>query len=400
VSTPARFYSNYRLGFDAVWEIDFWGKYRRGVDAAAASLLASVADYYSALVSLTGEVARTYVEVRTFEVLIQLAQENARLQEQGLGIAQSRFSNGATSELDVAQATALLESTRATIPQQQTQLQQARNALATLLGQPIGTVDALLAGPMQIPTAPAQVAVSVPIEMLRRRPDVRGAELSAAAQCARIGVAKAELYPSFSLLGTIGLQTGSASASASGGGTPNIFSTNSIYFAAGPRITWPFFNYGRLANGVRIEDARFQELLVDYHNTVLKAVQEAEDAMVGFVNAQDATLFEQNAVKASQRSVEIAVVQYKEGATDYQRVLDSQRSLLLEQNSLAQSSSSVATNLIALYKALGGGWEVRLGQPVVPAEMQAEMKQRTNWGDLLSEPRPPETATNPPGTKP
>ncbi|RKG82680.1 efflux transporter outer membrane subunit [Corallococcus exercitus] len=383
-----RHYLEYQLGFDALWEVDFWGKYRRGVESGTANLLASVADYQSSLVSLTAEVARTYVLVRTYEVLIEQAQENARIQEEGFRIAESRFSNGATSELDVTQAATLLESTRATIPQLEGGLDQARNALSTLLGQPTGAVEALLAGPKRIPVAPATVAVGMPAEILRRRPDVRSAELFAAAQCARIGIAEAELYPSFSLFGTIGLQ-----ASTAGSASGNLFSLGSLVYSVGPRIVFPFLNYGRLKNGVRVEDARFQQLLVNYRNTVLKAGQEVEDSLAGFVSAQKAMAFQQAAVKAAQRSVELAVVQYREGAVDYQRVLDAQRSLLEQQNNLAQTSSSIATNLVALYKALGGGWEVRRDQPVVPEPMQTEMEQRTNWGDMLSKPRAQEAKT-------
>jgi NodT family efflux transporter outer membrane factor (OMF) lipoprotein len=384
----------YQAGFDAAWELDFWGKYRRGVEAEAAGLLASVADYQNALVALTAEVARTYVSLRTFEVLIDQAEENARIQEESLSIAKSRFQNGATSELDPTQAATQLESTRATIPQLRTGLQQARNALSVLLGQGPGAVDAMLVGPKTIPHAPPRIAVGVPAEMLRRRPDVRGAELAAAAQCARIGVAKAELYPSFSLLGSIGLR-----AFNKGPGTHNLFSTSSIFYSVGPTVSVPFFSYGRLTNAVRVEDARFQQSLVAYRDIVLKAAQEAEDAMVGFLNAQDAMVFEQNAVTSAKRSVELALVQYREGATDFQRVLDAQRSLLQEQNSVAQTTSSVATNLVALYKALGGGWEVRADQPVVPVETQGEMKARTYWGDTLSQPRGPETASAPPAGK-
>jgi len=167
-------------------------------------------------------------------------------------------------------------------------------------------------------------------------------------------------------------------------------------YSAGHTINWPFLNYGRLTNGVRVEDARFQQLLVVYRDTMLRAGQEVEDALVGFLNAQQAVAFEQNAVTAAKRSVELALVQYREGATDYQRVLDAQRSLLQEQNTLAQTTGSVATNLVALYKALGGGWEPRAGDPtfpVVPVETQQEMKQRTSWGEVLSQPRAPETET-------
>jgi NodT family efflux transporter outer membrane factor (OMF) lipoprotein len=380
---PRRF-GTYQVGFDAAWELDFWGKYRRGVESGAAVLLGSVADYDAALVSLTAEVARTYVVIRTFEVLIERTEANVRVQEEGLGMAESRFKNGATSELDPTQATTLVESTRASLPQLRTGLEQARNALSTLLGQSSGTVDALLGGPKEIPKAPVKVAVGVPAEMLRRRPDIRSAELLAAAQCARIGVAKADLYPSFSLLGTIGLQASTAPTV-----SHNLFTPNALFYSFGPRINWPFLNYGRLTNGVRVEDARFQELLVGYRETVLKAAQEVEDALTGFINAQASLGFEEGAVAAAVHAVELALVQYREGAVDYQRVLDAERSLLQQQQSLAQTSSSVATNVIALYKALGGGWELRQGQPVVPEETQREMKDRTNWGDLLSPPPTP-----------
>jgi NodT family efflux transporter outer membrane factor (OMF) lipoprotein len=378
---------SYQVGFDAAWELDFWGKYRRGVEAEAASLLASVADYDAALVSLTAEVARSYVALRTAEVLMVLAEDNARIQEESLAIAKARFQAGAVSELDPTQATTQLEGTRATVPQFRTSFEQARNALSRLLGQPPGTIDALLAGPKSVPRPPDRVAVGVPAAIVRRRPDIRSAELSAAAQCARIGVAKAELFPSFSITGTIGLR-----AFSSGGASHNLFSTSSFFYTAGPSINLPFFNYGRLTNGVRVEDARFQQSLVAYRETVLKAAQEVEDALSGFVNAQQAAAHEQNAVKAAQRSVQLAIVQYREGASDFQRVLDAQRSLRQEQNSLAQTDSGVATNLIALYKALGGGWELRQGQPIVPEETQREMEARTDWGSVLTSPRSPERA--------
>jgi len=390
---------DYQRGFDAAWELDFWGKFRRGVEAETAGLIASVADYDDALVSLTAEVARTYAVIRTFEALIEITIANVKVQEEGLQIAESRFRNGATSELDVTQATTLLESTRASIPQLQTRLKQAQNALSTLLGQPAGAVQTLLDGPKAkaIPTAPADVAVSVPAELLRRRPDIRSAELYAAAQCARIGIAKAELYPSFSLFGEIGFQTSSDGGSQSNGANlHNFWDGGSFFYSFGPGFRWSIFNYGRIENVVRVQDARFQQLLVNYQNTVLKAAQEVEDSMTGFLKAQEAAVFEQNAVNAAKRSVKISLAQYREGAVDYQRVLDAQRSLLQEENSLAQTRSSVATNLIALYKALGGGWELRQGQPIVAEGTQAEMQKRTNWGKLLPSQPAPETLTPPP----
>jgi NodT family efflux transporter outer membrane factor (OMF) lipoprotein len=386
---PRRFL-DYQLGFDAAWEVDFWGKYRRGVEAEDRSERASVADYDAALVSLTAEVARTYVMARTYAVLIEEARDNVRLQEEAFRIAESRFRNGATSELDPVQAKTLLESTRATIPQEQIGLQQTQNALCTLLGQPAGSLDAMLQGAKEIPKPPPRVAVGVPAEMLRRRPDIRSAELNAAAQSARIGVAKADLYPSLAISGTVGLEATSAGPSA------NLFSADSFFYNVGPRISWPFFNYGRITNAVRTEDARFQELLVSYHDAVLRAAQEVEDALAGFRRAQQAKAFQQDAVAASRRAVELAMVQYREGAADYLRVVDAQRSLLEQENNLTQTSSSVATNLIAVYKALGGGWELREGQPVVNGHTQAEMKERTSWGDILSQPPPAGSTKSPP----
>ncbi|MBN1141187.1 MAG: efflux transporter outer membrane subunit [Deltaproteobacteria bacterium] len=387
---------DYQLGFDAIWELDFWGKFRRDVEASRASLIASMADYDDALVSLTAEVARTYTLIRTYQALIDLASENVRIQEEGLRITESRFHNGVTTELDVAQARTLLESTRAAIPQLETQLRQSQNALATLLGQPTGIVQTFLAGPQGIPTVPVEVAVSVPAELLRRRPDIRSAELAAAAQCARIGVAKADLFPSFSLFGELGYQASSQGGVASGkANLGDLFDSSSFFYSFGPQVKWPILNYGRLKNNVRIQDARFQELLVNYRNTVLKAAQEVEDSLTGFLKAQETAALEQNAVTSALRSVEIALKQYKEGAVDYQRVLDTQRALLQEQNSLAQARSSIATNLIALYKALGGGWELRQGQPILAESTLAEMEKRTDWGSLLPPAPLPETLPPP-----
>ena len=198
---------DYQLGFDAAWELDFWGRFRRDVEASHAHLIATMADYDNALVSLTAEVARTYTVIRTSETLLEITLANVKLQEEGLQIAESRFRNGATTELDVTQARTLLESTRASVPQLQINLQQAQNALSLLIGQPPGAVRAILEKSQGIPTAPAEVAVGMPAELLRRRPDIRSAELYAAAQSARIGVAKADLYPSFSLLGEIGFES-------------------------------------------------------------------------------------------------------------------------------------------------------------------------------------------------
>ena len=203
---PKHAFADYTLGFDAAWEIDFWGRFRRNIEAADATMTATMADYDNALVSLTGEIARVYTEMRTFETLLAIARENVRLQRMGLQIAEARFRAGATSELDVVQQRALLENTLASIPELETGVQRSKNALSLLLGQPPGGVDSLLHGPQKIPAASPRVAVGLPAELLRRRPDVRVAEMRAAAESARIGVAEGELYPHFYLFGEIGVQ--------------------------------------------------------------------------------------------------------------------------------------------------------------------------------------------------
>jgi NodT family efflux transporter outer membrane factor (OMF) lipoprotein len=377
-----RNFVNYQIGFDVSWEADFWGKYRSGVKAQKADYQSKIAIYDNALVSLTADVAQTYTMIRTFETLIKQATLNAKLQEEGLQIAQSRFSNGAAAELDVTQATTLLQSTRATIPQLEISLIQSRNALNTLLGKQDSTIDILLKDTKEIPVPPSKVPVLIPAELLKRRPDIRNAELLAKAQSSKIGISKSELYPRFSLSGMVGTQ----SSSGTGVTSNNLFETGSFTYRAGPQVVWPILNYGQLSNGVRVQDARLQQLLFDYENTVIKAVQEVNDNITGYIKSRETAVFDQNAVKGAQRSVELALTQYREGAVDFQRVLEAQRSLLQEENALAQTQSSIATNLISLYKALGGGWELRNGKPLVTDSTRLEMQNRTNWGDLLSKP--------------
>ncbi len=375
-------YPLFSLGFDTTWELDFWGRLRRNVEANDANLLASVADYDDALVSLTGEVARTYALMRAYEEFIQIARDNAKVQKEGLDIAESRFRNGATSELDVAQARTIYESTLADIPQFQASLQQTKNALSTLLGRPPGAVESMLNGPKRIPVASARVAVGIPAELLRRRPDIRSAEFKAAAESARIGVAEADLYPRFFLMGTVGVQSSNAAT---------LFAPHSLALTAGPGFQWSILNYGQITNNVRAQDARFEEAIVNYQDTVLKAAREVEDALIGFLKAQEATDSNRKSVTAAEEAVRLSFIRYREGAEDFQRVVDSERALLQQKNRLAQTRSDIATNLIALYKALGGGWEIREGRPVVSEALQAEMASRTNWGGLLPAPPPPTT---------
>ena len=385
-ATAERFAYVYDVGFDVAWELDFWGKFRRAVQAGVADLQASIADYDDNLVFLTSEVARTYINLRTSEERLAVANSNTKIQTESLRLAQAQFDAGAVTELDVFQSRALLRSTEATIPGFESEIRQAKNALATLLGKLPGEIDAMLAGTGHLPQMPAEIAVGIPAELLRRRPDIRLAERQLAAQSAQIGVAKADLFPSFSLFGSIGYTTaGSTNPPQSrNAGVSDMFKNNSLGYSVGPSITWNLFNYGRITNSIRVEDARFQQLAVDYENTVLQAVQEVEDAMTAYLRTQDQVAFLADAVAAYKSSVDLSTLQYIEGLVDFQRVLDAQQNLVQQQDNWVVTTGDVGLNLISLYKALGGGWEMRAGQDFVPGDIKAEMKKRTNWGDLLS----------------
>ena len=391
---------NYNAGFQIGWEIDFWGKFRRGIESADAALLASIADYDTVLVTLTADTASTYVAIRTFEERLAIARENVKIQERSLNIADVRFRNGATTELDVQQAKTLLFNTKAAIPVLEASLRQAENALSTLLGRSPGYVREILGRqPGVIPMPPAEVAVGIPADLLRRRPDVRGAELQAAAQSALIGVAKADFYPSVALLGTIGLAaTESSSTTASGtSGIGEWFTSDSLTVSGGPAISWNIFNYGQISNNVRTQDARLQQLLVNYQNVVLRAATEVENAMAGFVGSQQQARFLADSVTSALRSVDLAVIQYRDGAADYTRVLNSQQSLVVQQDQATSARGDIARNLIDMYRALGGGWQIRAGRDFVPDATKKVMADRTDWGDLLT-PQEERTIIPPPTT--
>jgi NodT family efflux transporter outer membrane factor (OMF) lipoprotein len=372
-------FSSYELGFDASWELDFWGRIQRGVEAADASLNVIFADYDDALVSLAAEVARVYVTIRTLETQLALAHDNIVLQWESLRIAQIRFDNGATTELDVQQAKSNLSSTRASVPALTRSLYQAMNSLGILMGKPPGELDLQSGDLTGIPTAPAQIAAGIPADLLRRRPDVRRAEFLAASQSALIGVAEGELYPKFSLFGSIGLQSSDTGNSSSS----DLFDSDSLVYSAGPTFSWNIFNSGRIRNNVRVQDARYQQALVNYQDTVLRAYQETEDAMIAFSQSQMEAGFREQSAKAALRATELAGIQYREGGTDFQRVIDSERSLVAQQEQWTRSRGDIALSLISLYKALGGGWSLREGQAYVSDENRDAMTERTNWGDLL-----------------
>lgn len=367
------------IGVGLSWELDFWGRFRRAIESADMSFLGSITAYDAALVSLTADVASTYVLIRTLEERLRIAKGNVVIQEESYKIANARFSGGATSERDVQQALTQLNSTEASIPQLETALQQAKNSLSVLLGLPPAQLGDLLEGESAIPKAPVQVAVGIPADLLRRRPDIRNAEFQAAAQSAQIGVAKADLYPAFSLSGNIGF----SATDIGKGSLGDMFSWDNRTGSFGPSFRWNIFNYGRIKNNIRLQDAFFQELLVNYQNTVLKAQQEVEDGLVGFLKAQEAVASFSRAADAAKRTVDLAMIQYREGATDYTTVLTAQQALLLQQDNLAGSRGDIPQGLISTYRALGGGWEISIGKSFVPPETQKAMTERSNWGAMI-----------------
>ncbi len=366
------------IGFDAAWEVDLWGKFRRAVESEKANHLASIASYGDVLVTLTADVARAYILLRTFEERMATAQRNVEIQQRSLDIAQVRYNAGAATELDVLQAQSLLEDTRAQIPRFQAGIRQAKNALAIFTGRLPGAIDIEVSENGGIPEVPAVVAVGIPADLMRRRPDIRFAEYRLAAQSALVGVAKADLYPHFALLGSVGLRAAQSNLTASGDSNlGDFFGSSSLEYFVGPSFRWDLFNYGRIKNQVRVEQARMRQTEVLYQETVLRAHQEVEDALVRFLKKQDETAFLKKSVAAAQRSVDLSLIQYREGLVDYQRVLDSQRFLSQEQDLLTEARGAMLIDLIAVYKALGGGWKLRKGEPINTDEKLDEIAEET-----------------------
>jgi NodT family efflux transporter outer membrane factor (OMF) lipoprotein len=389
--SPVNFWQS-SLALSASWEVDFWGKFRRAIESADASLVAAVADYDNALVSLTADVGSAYVLIRTLDNRLQIARHNVEIQKEGLQIATARFEGGTTSQRDVEQAKTVLASTQATIPTLESQLRQTKNALCVLLGLPPQHLDDLLGSSTIIPAPPPQVVVGIPADLLRRRPDIQSAEFRAAAQCAQIGVSKANLYPAFSLTGAFGFQAGDVNNFS----LDDMFQWRSRNISFGPSFRWNILNYGQITNLVRVQDARFQELLITYQNTVLRAQQEVEDALIGFLKSQERAGFLVQSTAAAQRSVDLAILQYREGITDFTTVLTAEQELLTQQDNLASTLGDISRNLVAVYRALGGGWQMREGQDFLPDTIKKAMAERTNWGKLLT----PAAHTPPPPEQP
>lgn len=364
--------------FNSSWEVDFWGKYRRQVQADKASYLSSVASYDNALVTLIGDVATSYINIRTTQELIRITQENITLQKESLRIATERFKAGQVSQQDPEQAKTELSQTQSQIPSLENTLQQAKNGLALQLGMTPAAVEPLIK-PGRLPTAPDKIVAGIPIDLLRRRPDVRMAGLNAASQSALIGVQVANILPAFSLNGTFGYAN-------QGNGNyylGNIFSWQNSIVSSGASFTMPVFNYMRLVNSVRVQNATFQSAVLNYQNTVLNAQKEVENGLSQFSYGKQSVAYLQNAVKSAKTSTDLSLYRYKCGQTDYTTVLTIEQQLMSVESSLVSARGNVLLGLVSAYRSLGGGWQIREGGDVISDAVKKEMEKTFWWGQTM-----------------
>jgi len=352
-STPGLESDLFLVGFDASWEIDVFGGIRRSIEAADADVGASVESRRDVLITVLAEVARAYLDVRGNQYRLKIARENIVTQQKTLELTVARFDAGLSSELNVAQARAQLANTETQVPLLESRIRQGIYELGVLLGQrPEDVVDELIAE-APVPPVPPQVPVGLPSELLRRRPDIRQCEKQLAAATARIGVATAQLFPSFSLTGSLG--TASVDVS-------SVFSYGSRTWSVGPTITWPIFDAGKIRATVKAQTARQEQALALYEKAVLTALSDVESALIAYVKEQERNRSLVVAVNANQRAFDIGDELYSKGLVDFLNVLDSQRALYTSQDSLAQSTTTISTNLVALFKSLGGGWAVPVAE--------------------------------------
>lgn len=345
----------FSAGFDASWELDLFGRQRRAVESAQASFEAECATLENVWVSLAAETAQTYTELQTVRRRLSVAQTNLAVQAETLDILSSRAKAGLADELAVEQARYNLERTRATLPGLFSAEEAARNALAVLVGVMPGELAADRVAPAQIPSAPPRALVGIPADLLRRRPDVRAAERRLAAQTAKIGEATADLYPTFSLNGSIGLESLEGK---------DFFKTGSRFFSLGPSVSWPVYRAGSIRANIEVQSALQEQALAAYEQTVLEAVQELRDALSDYAREYERRDALEKAAAAARAAVAISQDQYRNGLTDFNSVLDAQRSLLTFEEAVALSEGAITKHLIRVFKALGGGWSVFAG----PAE--------------------------------
>ncbi len=362
----------FMLGVDAMWEADLFGRIRRQIEAAGAEYEASVEDYRDVMVTLFAEVAMTYLEVRSYQRRIACAKANAFIQGKMLELTKSRYHSGIASRLDMAQALSNLSNTEAAVPALEIGLNLAINRLAVLLVKDAGAIQKMFREPKPIPVALMDIGIGVPADLLRQRPDIRMAERRLAAQTARIGVATADLYPRFAIDGFFGFETGSLSDVGHG--------TTLAYGLRTP-IKWNFFSGGKTRSRIAYQEAVTEQDRLSYENTVLQAVEEVRNTIVAYEKERVRRDWLVAAVAATREAVNLVVVQYETGLTDFNNVLDTQRTLFDQQDKLVVSQTDVVLNLVRLYKALGGGWDV----PEAPRKVRRRAFRKKALSPLISD---------------
>lgn len=344
-------------GFDASWEIDVFGRIARNLEAAEADIQSIEQARRDVLVTLVSEVARNYVELRGFQQRLEIARKNIALQKDTLELTRSRFRAGLTSDLDVAQAESSLASVESQVPVLDQGVQAAIHRIGVLLGQQPTSLIAELSLPGPIPAARGEVPVGLPSELLRRRPDIRQAERDVAAAAARIGVATSDLYPRFSITGSFGFASDKV---------PSLLDGSSRFWSFGPSMRWPILEWGRIRQNIKVQESRNEQALVRYESVILRSFEDVENALVAYTREQARLTSLEQALAANQRAFDLANQLYSAGLTDFQRVLDSQRGLFQSEDAAIDSRRAVTSNLVALYKALGGGWESFEPRPTEP----------------------------------
>lgn len=368
--------------FDVGWEMDVWGKYARNIESSQALLYATTASYDDILVSLISEVARNYINYTTALERIAFAKHNIEIQKEITQMTQIQFNNGNVSELDYQQAKTQLYTTESIIPVLKMNMLKSRNALSVLLGCQPQEIDKLLRNTTQnktkhfIPNAKLSENFHVDSNLLTRRPDLRVAELQARAQNARIGSAQAELYPHFSLFGSLGFNTNNAL----NGWTS---APNSIGIVVGPAFSWNIFNYDRIKNQVRVQDAKFQESLNNYNKKVLVAISEVINALNNYKLSKEQLALTHKTIEANKRALDISMTQYDNGMTGYERLLNAIEKLIKNEDNYAKIKGEIDTQIVYLYKALGGGWQLRGERSYLHHDDVKAMSKRSDWGEYF-----------------
>lgn len=338
----------YSTGLDARWEIDIFGLQRRSLEAAQADLETAQEALGDALVTLTAEIGLNYFELRSYQARLNVAQANLSVQEESYRLATARYEAGLADALDVERARSTLENTRAGIPSLRASIESAMNRLCILSGKPPGTLDADLSPAMPVPKPPESVAVGVPADLIRRRPDIRKAQREIASQCARVGIAVSQLYPQLTLTGSIGFEALDAS---------DLFTSGARSYSYGPRLSIPLFHAGALRSAVEEQDAKLEQARITYVSTILAALEEAENALEAYAQEKERNKALKDGVDAARNALAIAKASYESGRSDISALLDAERTLLATEDALAESDAAIAMNLVRLYKAMGGGWK-------------------------------------------